>query len=186
MLSLYVSDDYQIEMTTAKHLEGTAGRAVRRKKGERGSAMLEAALIILPLLAIGFALMDFPLGIFIQNTLRNAVREGVRFVITQQTGGSGQDAAVKDVVKTNSMGFLNDSLLSSGGATITINYYDPANLSTAVSGAGSNAQGNIVVVTATIQHAWMAPLWRGTGLITFSAASSDVMEGAPGGVLPTR
>jgi Flp pilus assembly protein TadG len=169
-------------------IEGTAGRAVRRKQGERGSAMLEAALVILPLLAIGFALMDFPLGIFIQNTLRNAVREGVRFVITQQTGGGGQDSAVKDVVKYNSMGFLNDSLLnaSPAAATITVNYYDPSNLSTAVSGAGSNKQGNIVVVTATIDHAWMAPLWRGTGLITFAAASSDVMEAPPGGILPTR
>jgi Flp pilus assembly protein TadG len=174
--------------STPSTIEGTVERAVRRKKGERGSAMLEAALIILPLLAIGFALMDFPLGIFIQNTLRNAVREGVRFVITQQTGPSGQDAAVKAVVETNSMGFLNDTLLnaSPAGATITVNYYDPSNLSTAVTGTGSNAQGNIVVVTATIQHAWMAPLWRGTGLITFSASSSDVMEGAPGGVLPTR
>ncbi len=139
-------------------------------------------------MAIGFALMDFPVGIFIQNTLRNAVREGVRFVITQQTGGGGQDAAVKDVVKNNSMGFLNDSLLnaSPAGATITVTYYDPANLTTSVTGTGSNAQGNIVVVNATIQHAWMAPLWRGAGLITFSASSSDVMEGAPGGVLPTR
>jgi hypothetical protein len=138
-------------------------------------------------MAIGFALMDFPLGIFIQNTLRNAVREGVRFVITQQTGASGQDAAVKDVVKFNSMGFLNDSLLnaSPAAATITINYYDPSNLSTSVSGDGSNKQGNIVVVTATIDHAWMAPLWRGTGLITFSASSSDVME-ASAGALPTR
>jgi len=160
----------------------------RRRRAQRGSAMLEAALIILPLLAIGFALMDFPLAIFIQNTLRNAVREGVRFVITQQTGVNGQDAAVQTVVKNNSMGFLNDALLtaSPAAATITVNYYDPSNLTTAVSGTGSNAQGNICVVTATIQHAWMAPLWRGTGLMTFSASSSDVMEAPPGGVLPTR
>ena len=41
-------------------------------------------------------------GIFIQNVLHNAVREGVRFAITQQTGGSGQDAAIKSVVQTAS------------------------------------------------------------------------------------
>ena len=169
-------DDNRPVSTKPHTIDGTASHPASRKKGERGSAMLEAALIILPLLAIGFALMDFPLAIFIQNTLRNAVREGVRFVITQQTGAGGQDAAVKTVVKNNSMGFLNDALLnaSPAGATITVNYYDPTSLSTAVTGTGSNAQGNICVVTATIQHAWMAPLWRGTGLLTFSAASSDV------------
>jgi Flp pilus assembly protein TadG len=149
--------------------------------------MLEASLVILPLLAIGFALMDFPLAIFIQNTLRNAVREGVRFAITQQTGGGGQDAAIKNIVELNSMGFLNSTVLTSSppGATITIQYYDSTSLA-AVAGTGSNAGGNICVVSATINRAWMAPLWRGTGLITFSAASSDVMEAPPGGVLPTR
>jgi len=68
-------------------------RGVRsRSKTQRGSALLEGALIILPLLALGFALLDYPLAIFIQNTMRNAVREGVRFAITQQTGSGGQDA----------------------------------------------------------------------------------------------
>jgi len=157
----------------------------RRRRGQRGSAILEGSLVILPLMALGFALLDYPLAIFIQNTLRNAVREGARFAITQQTGGGGQDAAIKDIVKNNSMGFLNDTVLSDGSATITIQYYDKSTL-VAVSGTGSNAQGNICVVTATIQRAWMAPLWRSTGLLTFTGSSSDVMEAPPGGVLPTR
>jgi Flp pilus assembly protein TadG len=158
-----------------------------RAKTQRGSAMLEGALVILPLMAIGFALLDYPLAIFIQNTLHNAVREGVRYAITQQTGGGGQDAAIQSVVKQNSMGFLNDTLLTASPpqATITIQYYNPVSL-TAVSGTGSNAQGNIIVVTATIQHAWMAPVWRSTGLITYTASSSDVMEAPPGGVIPSR
>src|ERR1035438_8824911 len=88
-------------------------RRVRgRLKSQRGSALLEGALIILPLLAIGFALLDYPLAIFIQNTLRNAVREGVRYAITQQTGAGGQDAAISSVVQANSMGFLNSADLS--------------------------------------------------------------------------
>jgi Flp pilus assembly protein TadG len=149
--------------------------------------MLEGALIILPLMALGFAMLDYPLGIFIQNTLRNAVREGVRFAITQQTGANGQDAAIKAIVENNSMGFLNDTDLNSSpaAATITITYYDPTTL-TAVTGVGSNDQGNICVVTATIQHAWMAPVWRSTGLLTFSASSSDMMEAGPSGVIPSR
>ena len=149
--------------------------------------MLEGALVILPLMALGFALLDFALAIFIQNTLRNAVREGVRYAITQQTGASGQDAAITGVVEQNSMGFLNSSSLggSQPTATIAIQYYNPTTL-TSVSGTGSNAAGNICVVTATIQHGWMVPLWRGTGVLTFNASSSDLMEPPPNGVLPTR
>ena len=142
---------------------------------------------MLPLMALGFALLDFPLAIFLQNTLRNAVREGVRYAVTQQTGGGGQDAAIMTVVEQNSMGFLNSSSLSASPptATITIQYYNPTTL-VAVSGSGSNAQGNICVVTATLQHSWMAPVWRNAGIMTFSASSSDVMEAPPNGVLPTR
>jgi Flp pilus assembly protein TadG len=149
--------------------------------------MLEGALVILPLMAIGFAMLDYPLAIFIQNTLRNAVREGVRFAITQQTGAGGQDTAIKTVVENNSMGFLNDADLTAtpAKATITVTYYDKTSLAL-TTGVGSNGQGNICVVTASVTRGWMAPLWRDTGLLTFSAASSDVMEAPPGGVLPSR
>ena len=56
--------------------------------------MLEASFVFLPLMALFFAMIDIPFGIFIQNTLREAVREGVRFAITQQTGASGQDLSL--------------------------------------------------------------------------------------------
>jgi hypothetical protein len=160
----------------------------RRSRTQGGSAVLEGALVILPLMAIFFALIDFPLAIFIQNTLREAVREGIRFAITQQTGGGGQDAAIKGVVETYSLGFLNDADITAGNSSFTVQYYqmDSAGNSTAVAGTGSNAGGNICVVTATLQRKWLAPLWRGSGLIPFSASSSDVMEAPPGGVIPTR
>src|SRR5438067_9034131 len=87
---------------------------------QRGSAAVEAALAIMPTMALCFSLMDFPLMIFIQNTVENAVREGVRFAITQQTGTGGQDATIKRIVKSNSMGFLNDTAISAGNASIAI------------------------------------------------------------------
>jgi Flp pilus assembly protein TadG len=147
--------------------------------------MLEAALVMLPLLAIGLAMLDFPLGVFIQNTLRNAAREGVRYAITQQTGSGGQDAAIRNVIKQNSVGFVSDADLSASRSTISIQYYDPVSL-VEVTGNRSNAGGNICVITATVQHAWMAPLWRTAGLLTYSASSSDVMEAPPNGILPGR
>jgi len=119
--------------------------------------------------------------------MRNAVREGVRYAITQQTGAGGQDAAIKSVVQANAMGFLNTADITAGNAAITIEYHDKGTLAVVPSTTvGSNGQGNICVVTASVTRAWMAPLWRSTGLLTFTAASSDVMEAPPGGVLPTR
>lgn len=154
-------------------------------RSESGSAALEASLIFLPLMAMFFAMVDFPFAIFIQNTIHNAVREGVRFAISQQTGGGGQDAAIKTVVENNSFGFINDAGITAGTTTFTITYYSGTTLS-AVTGVGSNAQGNICVITAAVQRQWMAPVWRSTGLLTFAASSADVMEAPPNGILPTR
>lgn len=164
---------------------GHASATRRRRVTQRGSAMLEGALIILPLMALGFSLLDFPLAIFLQNTLRNAAREGVRYAITQQTGAGGQDAAITSVVEQNSMGFLSSASISAGTASITIQYYNPTTLA-AASGVGSNGQGNICVVTVSLQHSWMVPIWLSTSPMTFSASSSDLMGAPPNGVLPSR
>lgn len=176
-------------MTTSQSSSTNPHRKIRarsRTRTQRGSALLEGALIILPLMALGFAMLDYPLAIFIQNTLRNAVREGVRFAITQQSGAAGQDAAITAVVEQNSMGFLNDADISAGISSITVTYYDQSTLLALPNVKGSNAGGNVCVVTATVTRGWMAPLWRSTGLLTFSASSSDVMEAPAGGNLPAR
>jgi Flp pilus assembly protein TadG len=156
-----------------------------RSRRESGSAILEGALIFLPMMALFFALVDFPFAIFIQNVVRNAVREGCRFAISQQTGGGGQDAAIKSVVENNSFGFISDAGITAGTNTFTITYYDATTLAV-VSGVGSNGEGNICVVSASVQTKWMAPIWRSLGAVTFTASSSDVMEAPPNGILPTR
>src|SRR5580698_11578084 len=94
-------------------------RVSRRYRTQGGSAILEGALVLLPMMALFFAMMDYPLGIFIQNSLREAVREGVRFAITQQTGAGGQDAAIKAQAESYSMGFLNDAALTAAPPTET-------------------------------------------------------------------
>jgi Flp pilus assembly protein TadG len=161
-----------------------------RSRTQAGSAILEGALVLLPMMAMFFAMIDYPFALFIQNSIREGVREGVRFAITQQTGTGGQDAAIKAVVESYSMGFLNDTDITAGRSVFSITYYDGMSTSTplaaAGTGTGSNAEGNICVVYASIQHSWMAPVWRSTGILTFSASSSDVMEAPPLGVLPSR
>ena len=151
----------------------------RWRERSRGSAVLESALVILPLMALGFALMDFSIALFVQNVLRYAVREGCRFAITQQTGPTGQDAAIEAVVVENSMGFLQNTNL------LSITYYD-TNLNL-VTGTGSNAQGNVCVVSITgFSWNWFAPVMRSRAPLSFTASSSDVMEAPPNGILPTR
>jgi Flp pilus assembly protein TadG len=156
-----------------------------RRRTQAGSAIVEGALVLLPMMALFFAMIDFPVALFIQNTIREAVREGVRFAITQQTGPSGQDAAIEAVVESYSQGFISASAITAGTATFTLTYYNGTTLALAT-GTGSNSQGNICVVTASVQHSWMAPVWQSTGIFSFSASSSDVMEAPPLGVLPTR
>ena len=160
----------------------TSGKcSTRRQASQKGAAMVEAGMIFLPLLAMIFALLDFSFAIFVENTLYHAAREGVRFAVTQQTGGSGQDAAIFAVVQQNSMGFLNAAAISSYA---TLNYYDRSGVP--ATGVGSNKAGNILVLKIT-GYPWtfFAPIWRPPSL-SFSAFSSDAMESPPFGILPAR
>lgn len=156
--------------------------ASRRHCRRRGSAILEGALVFLPFMAIAFAIMDYSVGIFVKAVLMNAVREGIRFAVTQQTGAGGQDAAIKAVVTSNSFGFLNNSNQN----LIGITYYSSQTLAQA-NGVGSNAGGNICVISVTgFPWTWFAPIWRPSAAFSFSASSSDVMESPPGNVIPGR
>src|SRR5882757_8824695 len=83
--------------------------ARKSKKSQRGQAMLESALIIIPLFVIFCAIIDFSMAVFIRNSLILAVREGARYAVTGQVGyggGACQDASIKNVVQTNAMGVL--------------------------------------------------------------------------------
>jgi Flp pilus assembly protein TadG len=160
----------------------TRALSLPRSQRRRGSAALEGAFVFLPLIAILFALMDFSVAIFVKNVMFHAVREGVRFAVTQQTGATGQDNAIKAIVQTNAMGFLNGS---AGLAYISVTYYDAKTGLVSV-GANSNTGGNICVVSITaFPWAYFAPVWRSAAL-SFTATSSDAMEAPPNGVLPSR
>jgi Flp pilus assembly protein TadG len=161
-------------------------RSKSRSRTQAGSAIVEGALVLLPMMALFFAMIDFPFAIFIQNTIRDSVREGVRFAITQQTGAGGQDAAILATVESYSQGFISAAGIASGANTFSITYFNGTTLANAGTGVGSNSQGNICVITASVQHKWMAPVWQSTGILTFNASSSDVMEAPPLGVLPSR
>ncbi|MBI3207699.1 MAG: pilus assembly protein [Candidatus Solibacter usitatus] len=163
--------------------EACKNSTVRRRANQAGHAMLEGALVIIPFLAIFFAIFDFGMVIFLKNTFQNAAREGVRYAVTYQTvSGMGQDASIKSVVKTNAMGFLNSTATcGANNDCIAINYYNPTTLAATT----ANAPGNIVEIVIS-GYTWgvMAPVMRsGTG-IPVRVTASDRMESLPGGVSP--
>jgi Flp pilus assembly protein TadG len=149
--------------------------------------MIELALTFLPTFALLFAFVDFGMAIFIWSSLQNAVREGCRYAITYQTGGSGQDAAIKAVVQRFSMGFAS---ATANPDQIVVNYYAPSAPNTVLTGVGSNAPGNIVEVKVqNYSWRWIAPLsgsfvapTRSTTPLAINVSSFDVMGGFPSGV----
>lgn len=157
-------------------------------RSRRGSALVESSFTLIPLLAVLFGVIDIAFAVFVKNTMQYAVRQGVRYAVTSQTlTGKGQDDSIKTVVKTYSMGLL-DGLAPNheGTKAISVVYYDPVGLQ-AVSGAGSNVGGNIVVVSASnLSWAWMVPLLRNSAAMRFSVSSADIMEATPLGGPPVR
>lgn len=149
------------------------------KARQAGNAFVEASLVLVPLLALIFAIVDFGLAIFVRSTLQHATREGVRYAVTYQTmSGMGHDASIKTVVQRSALGLLNGQ---AGLDKIRIRYYDPITFQE----VPANAPGNLVEVSVEdYTWGWLAPLLRSAAPITFSARSSDRMEGLPGGQQP--
>ncbi len=155
--------------------------SLARRRRSKGNTIVESAFVLLPMLAIMVATLDYSVVIFLQSTFRHAVREGVRYAVTSQTmSGMGHDASIKAVVQRNSMGFLSGE---AGAGKIHIRYYDPVTLVE----TASNAGGNLVEISIEgFTWNWMAPLMRGNTPITISARSSDLMESSPNGFPPAR
>jgi Flp pilus assembly protein TadG len=154
-----------------------------KHRRERGNAGIETALVIVPLFMILLAIIDFSVAIFVMDTLGFAARQGVRYAITGQTGGSGQDAAIRQVVKNNSFGFLTNN----DDAKITINYYSLNTTTNTWQTTASNAGANLVKIGISgFSWAWMFPGWRGANALSINTASADMVETCPAGVCPTR
>jgi Flp pilus assembly protein TadG len=149
-----------------------------RRGRTRGSAILEMGLVMVTYLALVFAIVDYGLVIFVKATLQHAVREGVRYAITYQTGtGMKHDASIKAVVQGNSMGFLKGS---AGLAKIHIRYFNPANPSVE---DPNNDPGSIIQVSVE-DYSWnfIAPIWRSKTPMKFFVLSADRMESLPSGM----
>jgi Flp pilus assembly protein TadG len=176
----------------------TPGQNRRRRRSQGGNAFIEMSLGFLPFFALIFGILDFSLAIFVNNTLQEAAREGVRYAITYNTTYKGtsyasQTLAIQAVVESNSMGFLTTS---NGTSYVKVNYYLPNDLSTPAKTSDLpktvnnvyiqylNQTGNVVEVQVNnFPWNWMVPLggYMPGKSLTMSSAASDVLQSYPVG-----
>jgi hypothetical protein len=146
------------------------GAAMARKSGERGSQVLEASLVFVPMLLLTYLMIDLSMVIFLRTTMQEASREGARYAITaQNTTGPCQDDSIKAVVKTHAVGFLGTT---AEAATIHVQFVNPI-----TGGQGSNAPGQIVnVKIENYKYNPLVPFKRLSYSLYVSATASDVIE----------
>ena len=149
-----------------------------RRGRQRGSAIVEFALTLVPMLALLFLTIDLSWMLFAWACIQEGVREGVRYATTGHT-----DAEIQAVVQTYSFGFVKNvgtqtQICPNSSATpIQVCYYSAANPSQSIAGTSTTCSGNIVKVSVTgINLAPLGPIWRSKSPITLSGVSADLVE----------
>jgi hypothetical protein len=174
------------------HLSSSSTAFPRKSRADRrsGAELIEFTLVLLPLLAMLFVLLDFAWIVFAQATMVRAVRVAVRTGITltaaQMVGSACLTDTVKALVQQNTLGFLQGT---SGLAYIKVNYFLPpvpgsAAADTDVSTQSSgDAPGNIMQVSIQSYSlpAFLPRIfsWKqapDSSPFVFTAASADIIE----------
>ena len=146
---------------------------------------MEASLVMLVFLAFIFLVIEMSWGIFAKVTLQHAVRAGARYAVTSRTmtvNGTalGQVASIQQTVQKQSMGLITNP------SVVSVTFYS-VNGSTLqqVSGTGSNAGGNLVVVALSgFSLNPIAPLLHSASPILISVSAGDLIESAGSGSAP--
>jgi Flp pilus assembly protein TadG len=152
-------------------------KRVRRRARQSGNAILEGALIFLPMLAFFLGIIDVSFAIFIQSTLTTATREGTRFAITYSPSFNGtscvssESTCINNVVQYNAVGVPNGVTTS----YITVNYYTANDLANPVMACNSGTCTTSVCTVATCQLPQV--LNGGTGpTITYANQPGNIVE----------
>ena len=148
---------------------------VRRRNlgSRRGSEVVESMLMLLPLFALVFLIIDTSWGLFIKATLEYSVQTAVNNAAAGATGPSGQMAAIAQTVETQSLHLVK-------AADVVTNFYAPASMSSSLPvGAGVNAAGNVVEVDVDYLFSPLAPLFRSSTGFHITASAAAVLEASP-------
>jgi Flp pilus assembly pilin Flp len=103
----------------------------RFERDEKGSMIVEFALMVPILLLIVFGIIDFSRAYYTLSNLDTAVREGARYGALLRDPAGSQEANVKTVVRDRFVGFGSDSLtdgqidveLENPTVRVTVNNY---------------------------------------------------------------
>ncbi len=127
--------------------------------------------MLLPFLALVFIIIDTCYGIFIQSTLQSAVQAGANYAASDTA--NGLLAGIESTVQAQSL-----NLVQSGN--VTVNFYAPTDMTTALGGAAVlNAAGNVVQVSISYPFSPLAPLFRSGAAINLSATAATVLAATP-------
>ena len=157
---------------------------------EGGNAFIEFALVFLMLLMMIVGMFEFTWVLFVRATFHHAARAAVRYAITGGDG-SGLDDEIKQVIKANSFGLLDDAELDE---YIGVEFYDPAcasGLTCPAGGAATAAVANAEpgsIIRVTISCYDLTPVTTlirkdsngGPFPFVLSVSASDKMEPFPG------
>jgi TadE-like protein len=164
-----------------------------RNRRQKGSDVLEFTLVLLPMLAMLFVLLDTGWAIFAKSTLQRAVQiavhSGVNMSASQLPQGLCLTDAVKSTVQQNSLGLLSGA---SGLGLIKVNYLMPpapsssGSITDVSNQAAGDSPGNIMQVS--VQNFWLQPLlprifgWNqaaDNSPMAISVYAADMIEPSP-------
>jgi len=163
----------------------------RSRKGRKGQTIIEFVFIMPLMFMLVFVQLDIAFAIYAQATLLQAVRQGVRFGVTNQTCGTGTavSACVQQTVVTAANGLLSGAFGNNASkVTSTCWWYNPTTSNLEVATTAGNAGGNVLEVKVTgYSLPLLLPLFgyiNGTSMIssvnttpmTFTVAAADRFE----------
>jgi len=140
--------------------------------------LIEATFVTVLMFGLLFLLIDLCMALFAKAALEEAVREGVRFAVTERntSGQNYLNDSIKQVVQQYALGMLNGP---SGACKIAINYYNP------YTGAASTGHGGDVVEVSVAGYTYRpVALLKSGSPIPIGAFASDVLEQCPLGGCP--
>jgi Flp pilus assembly protein TadG len=147
----------------------------QKRHRQRGNAILEGALIFLPMMALLLGIVDVSLAVYIQSTLTSATREGARFAITYGSSYNGNSCAssqascIAEVVQNNAIGLpagLNTSY-------ITVNYYTTNDLTHPVEACNS---GNCTTSVCTVSTCTLPQTLSNGTVVSYANQPGNVVE----------
>jgi len=122
---------------------------------ERGTTLVETAVVMAVLLAIMFGVIDFGRALYTYSFVANAAREGARWAIVR-----GSKCTLLDHCPASSSDLQTYVRSLSEGAT------NPSSITASLSfpSGGSNAPGSVAEVTVTYPFVFMLPFMPSAGI----------------------